>query len=152
MNVSQKIDKLIEESLGEHLKNNWGKYATGLGALGAGVAGMHEFGDGETGFDKVAEGAKNFYGNITHKSPLDNLHQYNSANHGLEAVNKAAGDGTLSAEQMRDPGMIKSVEGMSGEAHRAGTRLAAQGLAGAAGLGTLGLAGYGAKKLADKRR
>jgi hypothetical protein len=129
MNVSQKIDKLIEESLGEHLKNNWGKYATGLGALGAGVAANHFLNDPDSQITSTA------------------IKQ--SLQHGDTIGDKLYGAGR-SLQAGVESKIDQFGEHMGIENAKNHTGHIAAGLG--AGLGTLGLAGYGAKKLADKRR
>ncbi len=44
-------DRYLEESIGNHLKNNWGKYAAGAGTLGAGAAGLYQMMNGEDAGD-----------------------------------------------------------------------------------------------------
>ena len=63
--------RYLEESIGDHLKNNWGKYLAGAGTLGAGALAANYMG-GDTGGDIDLRGETQTFDEMPAGGPLAN--------------------------------------------------------------------------------
>ena len=159
------VEEGVVDNAKAHLANNWGKYAAGVGALGAGLGAAYYYGgEGHGGFhqavenqiedlkeqlanphltdaEKAAITAK--IENLSGKTPnADYISTLNRLEGGLEAGYDKLKDSVKSGWEGYTGNLKSGIDKVFGDGTMTAKEAAALGLTGAAGVGAIGAAGY----------